>query len=199
MIENEIKISLSKEDLVELVKTLKELKAEKEFCVQQITNRFDTANQSLESRGVFLRTRTGEINTLTLKRKISGGDNNIKSREEIEIDLNSKEEVYTLNKIINILGFEKLLIMEKYRMQWSFNDCKIAIDELPFGFYVEIEGEKDNLFKVSDILKLNRSDSLTSTYWDIFRGYKEKNGIVNQEDIKFLPDYKSFLMEINND
>lgn len=198
MIENEIKIALSKESLVELIKILKESGAEKEFCVLQITNRFDTNDQSLESRGVFLRTRTGETNTLTLKRKISGDNDHIKSREEIEIDLNSKEEIYTLNKIINILGFEKLLIMEKYRMQWSFSGCKIAIDELPFGFYVEIEGEKDNLFKVSDILKLNKEDSLTNTYWDIFREYKEKNGIINQADIKFSSDHKSFLMEINN-
>jgi adenylate cyclase class 2 len=198
MIENEIKIKLTAPELKELIKNLISLKAKKEFCVKQVTNRFDTASKDLEARGVFLRTRLGEINTLTLKRKISKVTGPIRSREELEINAGGKDQILILNKIIRILGFAKCIIMEKYRMQWFFDSCEIAIDELDFGFYVEIEGAKDKIFKVAKKLKLNGAKSLTGTYWDLFREHNKKQGITGQESIKFSSNYASLLMKLNN-
>lgn len=197
MIEQEIKLELSQQATLALIDKLKLLNAEREFCVKQVTTRFDTTGSDLANRGVFLRTRTGEKNTVTLKRKITGSAENIKSREELEITIDDQNSIDTLNNIFKILGFDHCLIMEKYRMQWSLLDCEIAIDELPFGFYVEIEGDGTNIFKVAELLQLDGARALTETYWDLFENYKNKNGLKIGENIVFLTGHNPVITKIN--
>jgi adenylate cyclase, class 2 len=193
MIESEIKIKLSLKEVEKTISILKKLKAKIEFCAKQITYRFDTKDKKLENQKIFLRTRTGEVNTLTLKRRSKNFTKNIKSREELEIDLGKQKNISVLNKILSILGYKHKTIMEKYRYQWDLDNCKIAIDELPFGFFIEIEGNPKVLFLLKDKIGLKKLPSLTETYWDLFNKHNKDKKIV---DIKFPKYYKSILENI---
>lgn len=196
MTEDEIKIKISKTKAKSLIKNLVKLGARKEFCIKQITHRFDSRDNLLAKQGIFLRTREGEINSLTLKRKLAKDWGKIKSREETEINIGQRSQLKSFNKIIKMLGFNKQTVMEKYRQQWSFKGFKIAIDELSFGFYVEIEGNRNKLFKIAEMLKLSKNKIVKGTYWDLFKEYNQKYKLKNSQDIKFSTRYKSFLKTI---
>lgn len=172
-IEKEVKFQIS--NIEGFIENLKKLKAKFIKNSFQKTIRFDTKDKKLEKDGRFLRVRSGSKNILTMK--IKRENKNLFEREEIESEIQDLEKV---RKIINELGFNYERIMEKYRSDWLLDDISISVDELPFGFFVELEGEENNIFKLMEKLKLEDSKKIKVTYWDLFDKYKKEN---NKEDI----------------
>jgi adenylate cyclase class 2 len=92
----------------------------------------------LTEQAAVLRVRKIEGKTiLTYKRRIQN-DSDIKHQIEFETAVENAEE---LENIIENLGFQKSLVYEKRRKTWKFRQTEIVLDELPFGFFMEIEGE----------------------------------------------------------
>jgi adenylate cyclase class 2 len=108
--------------------------------------------------------------------------------ERIEIETEVKD-IEKLRKIFNELGLTKEFIMEKNRANWLLNNTAISIDELPFGLFIEIEGEEPHISDTAKLLDLNLDGKITVTYWDIFEDYKKAKGIV-AESIIFPSDHK---------
>lgn len=68
--------------------------------------------------------------------------------------------------------------MEKYRLLYKNQECNVLIDELPFGVYLEIKGEKSIINKMVQLLGLDNDKREIETYWDIYKqkqGYKKKS------------------------
>jgi len=176
---NEVELKFKVDNYVNIKNLLKKLGAEFVGKAFERTVRFDTENQSLEQDGKFLRTRTGFKNVITFKRKIENND--FKEREEVEFEIADTEK---MNYILKNLGFSKILIMEKHREKWNFNNTEVVLDELPMGNYMEIEGDEESIVKVANSLELNLDDKITGTYWDIWKDFSKKNGI-DDENIIF--------------
>lgn len=88
--------------------------------------------------------------TITYKEKISQV-NGLNKQKEIEFTGNHKKMV----DFIESLGFIPTLIYEKKRYDWYYsNDAVISIDVLPFGTYIEIEGEEPIVNSLEIVLKL---------------------------------------------
>jgi adenylate cyclase class IV len=83
---------------------------------------------------------------------------------------------------MNEIGFTKRHIMEKYRLLWFYKDMEFYIDELPFGVYLEIKGEKKEIDKIITLLRLKESEAIKLTYWEI---YSKLNNDINAENIVF--------------
>ncbi len=181
--EQEIKIKI--ENPLELISKLIVLKAEKIGQSFQRTTRMDTPNMDLEKNGTFLRVRSGHKNSVTLKKKLKEKNKEIFEREEIETEV---KDIDKLADIFSNLGFTKRLILEKYRIDFKYKDLNISIDELPFGFYVELEGKSERIFEIAKELSLDVANKITVTYWDLFEEYKKKNNLQG-EDIIFPEDY----------
>lgn len=153
----------------------------------QKTIRFENNNE-LKEKGLFLRVRSGFKNVITLKSKIKGASEDLYKREEIEFEIS---DIDSMRQIINKLGYNDEMIMEKYRTVFNFKECEIVIDELPFGFFVEIEGDENKIYQVAEILGFNPKDNLKVTYWDVFEKYKEDNNLKELgKSIVFLKNYK---------
>ena len=45
--------------------------------------------------------------------------------------------------------------MVKFRAKWQFKNTEVVIDELPFGFFLEIEGNEKEIFEVACLLNLD--------------------------------------------
>jgi len=74
--------------------------------------------------------------TLTYKGPVIPGP--IKSREELEVVVGDADAVA---EILRRLGFVHILRFQKRRESWSFQGCRIELDEPPhIGLFVEIEG-----------------------------------------------------------
>lgn len=190
-IEKEIKIKV--ENPKQLISLLTKLKAEKRNEGSQITTRMDSPELKLEKKGIFLRVRTGEKNIVTLKKKIkSNGD--LFERMELETEVKNPE---LLADIFAELGFTKRSIMEKYRINYSYQNTKISIDELPFGIYIEIEGNPKDIVRTAKELSLDLSKKITVTYWDLFEKYKRKTKKAG-ENIVFPQNYQPTISSIKS-
>mgnify|MGYP001570170333 CR=1 FL=1 len=185
-IEKEVKVEVK--DPKQLLSLLAEKKAEKTGEGFQRTTRMDTPNLNLEKQGTFLRVRTGGKNIVTLKKKIKG-NGEVFERQELETEVKDPE---LLADIFANLGFIKRFIMEKYRIDYVYKNTKISLDELPFGIFIEIEGEAEDIVNVSQELNLDLSKKIIVTYWDLFEEYKKKTG-EKGENIVFPSNYHSVL------
>ncbi|MBM3208807.1 class IV adenylate cyclase [Candidatus Shapirobacteria bacterium] len=181
----EIEIKYQITDIASFRNSLKKLGGKSSGEFFQRTTRFETVNRDLEKKGLFLRVRTGEENTLTIKRK-SKEDKNYREREEWETEISNPEAVI---KGLKALGYTKLLIMEKYRETFilpSFPNLKVTIDRLPFGNFTEIEGEEEDIEKMIAKLNLSGQERITATYWRLHEEYSKKRGST-EENIVFDP------------
>lgn len=156
----------------------------------QRTIRIDTPAMDLEKRNTFLRVRTGEKNIVTLKKKVESTEE-VLERQELETEVKNPE---LLADVFAELGFTKRFIMEKYRINYEYKNTKISLDELPFGVFVEIEGEPDDIKNVSKELNLDLANRFTVTYWDLFEDYKKETG-QKGEDMVFPKNHR-FLLSV---
>lgn len=129
------------------LETAKRIFNDKEFHYEkgvfQRTVRMDTLEEDFEKKGIFIRTREEDLeNIVTLKQKIENSDKDVLSRKEYETTIGDAQ---IIREIFEILGLKKSWIMEKYRIQGKYKDVTITLDELPFGLFMEIEGDTDDI------------------------------------------------------
>lgn len=177
-IEKEIKLRI--EDPVSLSADLKRKGARFIGKAFQRTVRFDDQNASLALRGIALRVRSGLCDVVTVKRKLddAGG---VSQREEYEAEV---EDIEIFRRMFIALGFDRERIMEKYRMDFEFNGTLVSVDEMPFGMFVEIEGEEDKISETVNLLGLYGKERILGSYWDVFEEYKKEHGFAG-ENIEF--------------
>lgn len=173
-IEKELKFKI--DDIKKIESKLKKLGAKQIGSEFQRTIRFDTPDLSYEKQGTFIRVRKGFGNTVTMKKKIKT-TGELFERIEIETEVSDTEKLRT---IFNELGLSKEFIMEKYRSNWTFIDTVVSIDKMPFGNYLEIEGEPDKVKSVAKTLSLDLKNKIVGTYWDLFEDFKKSSGHIGE-------------------
>lgn len=188
-IEKEIKFKI--ENLTKLIEDLKKHKAKLLNKSKEKTIRLDTLGRDLEKKGIFLRVRAGSKNTITLKEKV-GDNKEVRSRKETEFEI---QDVEAMAYILERLGFNFPRVMEKYRVNLRYKGTRLSIDELFFGFYLEIEGPEDKIEVVARELSFNPEEKILATYWDILEEFN-KNNKTKKKDIIFPKSYHSRLLKI---
>lgn len=153
------------------------------------TIRFDTPKLDLERKGIFLRVREGSKKIITLKEKI-GENEAVKTRKETEFEI---EDIEYMRYILERLGFNYIRIFEKFRINLTYKGTTVSIDELPFGIYIEIEGEENDINLVMKELGFRDEDKIVGTYWDLFEKHKQKNNL-GGEDILFPDSFQSKIL-----
>lgn len=103
----------------------------------------------LDERNAVLRLRRiGDKTYLTYKERIRS-ESEFKYKIEHETLVSDVEET---ENIIGKLGYKLSVIYEKHRKTWHLGKCEVVLDELPFGQYMEIEGEEEEILKVEEML-----------------------------------------------
>ena len=70
---------------------------------------------------------------------------------------------------LEALGYQKLFVYEKYRTTYEFGNCHIMLDEMPYGNFVEIEGEDSAaIHNIANKLKLDLKASIPASYSALF-------------------------------
>jgi adenylate cyclase, class 2 len=149
--------------------------------VLEINIRFDLPGASLRAEGRVLRLRRDTDVRFTYK---SASENNqgVLSREEIEFTVEDFEKG---KRFLEALGYRKLVYYEKYRTTYDLNQTLVMLDELPYGNFVEIEGETiESIRAVADQLKLNWETAIATSYHALFeRAHRALN--LSFQDISF--------------
>ncbi len=125
---------------------------------------FDDPARSLAARDMLLRLRqSGDQWTLTLKRPVAaqGGETCIKRREEIETRVTDGAAI---RETLQALGYDVAFRYEKRRETWRAGSAEVCLDVLPFGDFLEIEGEEAEIEDLARRLGLEPADSTVKTY-----------------------------------
>lgn len=146
-IEIEKKYVIDKKMIVELTAKLGELGAE--FAYEAFEENYLHRGGLLDGRNAVLRLRKTDARTiLTYKEKVVN-DTDFKHQIEFETEVS---DVDATENIIEKLGYKLSQIYEKHRKAWHFKNVEVVLDELPFGYYMEIEGSMDDISVVEKLL-----------------------------------------------
>ena len=130
--------------------------------------RYDIADKSLSSRGVVVRLR--EDNSVKLTYKEPGTiERGIVTREELEVEVSDFD---TMQQILAKFGYYPAMFYEKYRTVYTCHNTHIMLDELPYGHFVEVEGNSKDIEWVLEQLGLQSADRLENSYAKLFDNVK---------------------------
>ena len=174
-IEIEKKYILDKKTLVEMTARLGELGAE--FSYETFEENYLHRGGLLDGRNAVLRLRkTDERTILTYKEKVDI-ESDFKQKIEFETDVS---DVDATESIIGKLGYKLSVVYEKHRKAWQFNNVEVVLDELPFGYFMEIEGSMEDITTVEKmlgadklVLELRSYPRLTLKYGKAINGVTE--------------------------
>jgi adenylate cyclase class 2 len=125
-------------------------------------------------RRVLRLRRVGGRGLFTFKERDSS-DAAVKRHREEETAV---EDAEALAAILEALGYRPALVYEKRRSTWLVAGTEVVLDELPFGLFVEIEGEEEAIAEAEALLGLAGAQAEHSPYPDLtMREGEEKDGV----------------------
>jgi adenylate cyclase class 2 len=137
--------------------------------------RYDNAWDGLLRKGRLLRLRQDKIARLTYKgippEEIQS---EVKVREELEIEVSDFE---TTADILTRIGFEEKQVYEKYRETFQLGQVEVVLDEMPFGDFVELEGEEKYIRETADLLQLDWDKRILDNYLALMSRLKEYHNL----------------------
>lgn len=127
--------------------------------------RFDLPGAPLRAGGRVLRLRHDTSTKFTYK-SASTNEQGVLSREEIEFKVEDFEKA---KRFLEALGYQTLVYYEKFRTTYEWNDTLIMLDELPYGSFVEIEGDAvDAIRALAGQLHLQWDTAIATSYNALF-------------------------------
>jgi adenylate cyclase class 2 len=124
--------------------------------------RFDTADEALRQRDELLRLRQDSAVRLTFKGpSLYATTSEAKVREEIEVEVSDLAQTAL---IFERLGFQPIQVYEKYRETFYWQNVEIVLDEMPFGNFVELEGDENSIKDAAAALNLGWSQRIVDNY-----------------------------------
>lgn len=140
--------------------------------------RFDLPRGRLRREGRVLRLRKDTAARLTYK-SASKRNQGVLSREEIELIVEDFEKA---KRFLEALGYDKLFYYEKYRTTYELNTTLVMLDELPYGIFVEIEGETiEAIRQVAEALLLKFEMAVLTSYHGLFDRLRKRRKLPTRD------------------
>ena len=133
----------------------------------------DTTDEMLRRRRSALRVRL-ESGTSLLTFKGPAQPASTKLREELETIVS---DGLLLLRILEDVGFRVWFRCQKYREEFVLDDVIVAVDETPFGTFVEIEGGDRGIARMASALSRGPDDYLLDSYRGLFSEHCRQRGL----------------------
>jgi adenylate cyclase class 2 len=144
--------------------------------------RFDNPWDGLRMQGKLLRLRQDARARLTYKGEPQTAvDSEARVREELEVEVDDFQTTFSL---LRKVGFEPRQLYEKYRETFHFGLVEVVLDELPFGDFVELEGDDAAIRAVATALELDWERRILANYLAIMASLQERFGL-SFDDVTF--------------
>ena len=165
-------------------------------CVQERVYeknlRFDLPDGHLVSRKQVLRLRQDNQSRLTFK---GPGvlEEDVLLRKEIEVVVSDFEGT---KRLLEALGYQVVMMYEKYRANYQMDGLVISVDEMPFGLFVELEGESPaQLRHAAEIFGFDWDARINLSYSALLNTFNQNTGLKfrdlsfeNFSDLKVNPN-----------
>ncbi len=135
--------------------------------------RYDNKERTMTPHGMVVRLR--EDTRVRLTYKDDGRvENGITSRFEAEVEVS---DFAAMETILAKLGYTPYLTYEKYRTTYELDGTEVVLDEMPYGNFIEIEGDRDSIGRVIDMLEVGDARRYEGSYSTLFGRVKQKLGL----------------------
>ena len=136
--ELEVEIKFWVPDTAELRERILSLGAHGGEPVPETNIRFENAGETLIRKRCLLRLRKDTDVTLTFKSPPAQDIPGFKAHRELEVRVSDFD---LMQRILNAIGFHPAQTYQKIRQVFSLDGAQLCLDRLPFGDFLEIEGE----------------------------------------------------------
>ena len=139
----------------------------------EINLRFDTPTLELLRSGRLLRLRQDTQTHITYKGpgRVEGG---ARLRQELEFIASDFDMAKAL---IEALGYEVMMMYEKQRATYALGEVLVALDEMPYGNFAEIEGpDGESIQQAAARLGLNWEYRILESYTVLFEQARQVLG-----------------------
>lgn len=144
--------------------------------------RFDSPGERLRFQFQLLRLRQDDNARLTFKGPPhEAGETEAKVREELEVKVSDFE---TTAAILERLGFKAQQVYEKYRETFHLGEVEIVLDEMPFGDFVELEGDEEAIRAAAGRLGLDWEQRILENYLALMARLKAEHRL-DFDDVTF--------------
>ena len=174
--ETEVKIELTPKEFNNLVGSFSNFQFERTFGY--FKEDFSNIKEGIFPRIKYVEGEKKEI-ILTVKRKTKE-NTRFFEREEMEIKVKEGENIDTLREILKSLGFSKEIIFEKKRKNVFKDDITISFDKLPFGFFVEFEGEPEIVDRYLNEFNLSNRPRIARAYLGLWEDYRKAHNMAEE-------------------
>ena len=127
----------------------------------------------LDLGGCALRLRRVNGRTLLTFKQRFPTKSAIKHQREEETEVANGD---VLAAILRSLEFRPAVVYEKRRTRWQLGKAEIAIDELPFGLFMEIEASEKEIGRVEGLLEAGSLPAVMETYPTLTAQLGQKRG-----------------------
>jgi len=158
--------------------------------VYEINLRFDTPDHALASSGRLLRLRQDTRARVTYK-GAGSEEGGARLRQELEFTVSDFD---TAKAVFEALGYQVFTMYEKYRTTYQLGNVEVALDEMPTGDFLEIEGPDSESIKAAvNQLGLSWETRILDSYLVLFERLNARLGL-DFRDLSFS-NFKN--MDIN--
>jgi adenylate cyclase class 2 len=141
--------------------------------------RYDDSAMTLSAARRVLRLRRDTRIRLTYKdERGERTKDDATSRFEAEVEVSDFD---AMQAILEKLGYHAFMIYEKYRTTYELDGAEVTLDEMPYGNFVEIEGEEDSIRNMLERLHLSEAPRFTEGYITLFEYVKRHLGLDFQD------------------
>jgi adenylate cyclase class 2 len=147
----------------------------------EVNLRFDTPGGDLLRQYQVLRLRQDSRARLTYKgpaQTLEGA----RARQEIEFTVS---DFTSAQAFLEALGYQVVMMYEKYRTTYEMDRMEILLDEMPYGSFLEIEGpDPAGLHHLTQALQLDWESAAPDSYTALFEKLQTRLGL-NFRDLSF--------------
>ena len=181
MLEIEAKVKVDSLDTV--AQQLKSLDATHVDKLVQWDSYFDGPRKHLlmADKGIRMRQQSSDgPDKSILTYKGPRGDSDFKSRPEYEVQVDDRDKMAL---ILEGLGYESTVGLEKRRDVWQLDDCLVMLDEVAMlGCFVEVEAaDEAQIEAVLKKLGLSKIKHISDGYASLLIKMLEKEGVDSRE------------------
>jgi adenylate cyclase class 2 len=142
--------------------------------VHEVNLRLDTADLALLSTGRLLRLRQDARARVTYK-GVGSEEGGVRLRQELEFTVS---DFNTTLALFEALGYQVYLMYEKYRTTYRLGNVEVALDEMPTGDFLEIEGPDSKSIRSTALqLELNWEARILDSYTVLFARTQAQLGL----------------------
>ncbi len=161
----EIEVKFYLTDIESVRNRITELGAVCQGKVFESNIRYEDADNTLIQKKSLLRLRKDSSVKLTFKSEPPVKDNQFKIHRELEVEVS---DFSIMHRMLEALGYHKEQVYEKWRETFILNNTHFCIDNMPYGDFLEIEGEKTAIRDMADKLGLKWEKRILMNYLRIF-------------------------------